>query len=92
MFTVITIMFSGILVGYLLRNLPVFGQINKTISGTIFALLLFLGIAVGLNDTIVSNLQLLGVQALVLAVFSSMGSVLAAWGLHHLFFKKKKMS
>lgn len=90
MFTVIGIMFGGIVVGYMLRKVEILQHIGKPISWTIYALLLFLGVAVGLNDTIMDNLETLGIQAIVFATLGTAGSVLAAWGVYHLFFKEKE--
>lgn len=90
MFTVVGIMFAGILVGYVLRNVKFLEHVGKTVSWTILAMLLFLGIAVGLNDTVIDNLRTLGLQALLMAVLGTLGSVLAAWAVYHFFFKENK--
>ncbi len=90
MFTIIGIMFVGIFVGYLLRNVEFLQRVGKLISLTICALLLFLGISVGLNDNIIGNLQTLGLQALLFAVVGTSGSVLAGWAVDKLFFKNKQ--
>ena len=49
MFVVISIMFGGIAVGYLLRRVELLQKIGKPISYTIFLLLFLLGITVGSN-------------------------------------------
>lgn len=90
MFTIIGIMFLGILVGYLLRNIEFIQRMGKAISWTICALLLFMGIAVGHNDDVVSNLHSLGLQALLFALLGTAGSVLAGWAVDRIFFKKKQ--
>lgn len=89
MFTIIGIMFGGVLIGYLLRNIEFLQQVGKTIFWTICLLLLFLGIAVGLNDNIINNLQSLGLQGLLFAVLTTMGSVFAGWLVDKLYFRKK---
>lgn len=89
MFIVIGIMFGGIAVGYLLRNVQLLQRIGKPISYTILLLLFLLGISVGANPTIVENLGALGGQAFLLALAGTTGSVLAAWGVYNLFFKEK---
>ena len=48
-----------------------------------------LGLAVGGNETVINNLANLGGQALLLAILSTFGSVIAAWAVAKLFFKKK---
>ena len=82
MFTVIGIMFCGIAVGYFFRKVEWLQKIGKPISYTILLLLFLLGISVGANESIVNNLTTLGGQALL-------GSVLAAWGVYHFFFKER---
>lgn len=90
MFTVIGIMFGGVAVGYLLRRMPALEGLGRTISLTIYALLFLLGISVGTNEAIVNNLAALGGQALLLAVASTLGSLLAAWGVYCWFFKERR--
>ena len=89
MFTVIGIMFAGIAMGYLLRKIELLQKICKPISYTLFLLLFLMGISVGANKDIVDNLASLGGQAFLLAVASTGGSVLAGWGVYHLFFKER---
>lgn len=81
-------MFGGIAVGYLLRKVGLLQKTGKPISYTIMLLLFMLGISVGANDAIVNNLATLGGQAFLLAFAGTMGSVLAAWGVYHFFFKE----
>lgn len=89
MFTVIGIMFGGIAVGFLLRKQTFLQKIGKPISYTILLLLFLLGISVGSNNEIIKNLPLLGGQALLLASAGTLGSILAAWGVSKIFFKKE---
>ena len=49
MFTVIGIMFAGIAVGYLLRQVTLLQRIGRPISYTILLLLFLLGTVVGAN-------------------------------------------
>ena len=83
MFTVIGIMFCGIAVGYFFRKVELLQKIGKPISYTILLLLFLLGISVG------ANLTTLGGQALLIASAGTLGSVLAAWGVYHFFFKER---
>ena len=88
MFTVLLIMFGGVALGYLFRRKAILQKLSKPINYTIYLLLFFLGISVGGNKEIISNLPSLGSQALLLAFAGTSGSVLAAWIVYRLFFKK----
>ena len=90
MFTVIGIMFAGIGVGYPFRETRWTQKVSPLISYTIFLLLFLLGISVGANEAIVNNLGTLGTQALLIASASTLGSLLAAWGVYHFFFKERR--
>ena len=87
MFTIIFIMFSGMLAGYLLRRL-LFGRLGRVITALIWMLLFLLGLEVGSNERIVSGLATLGLESLLITLAGTLGSVMAAWGLwrytHHL--------
>lgn len=51
-------------------------------------MLFILGISVGSNNLIVSNLGRFSGQAALLACFSVLGSIIAAWLVYYLFFRK----
>lgn len=89
MFIVIGIMLGGIAIGYLMRKIELLQKIGKPISYTILLLLFLLGISVGSNESIMNNLTTLGGQALLIAFAGTLGSVLAAWGVYHFFFKER---
>lgn len=82
-------MFAGIIAGCLLRKAKFTEYVDKSVSWTILALLFFLGLSVGSNDTVMGNLRQSGLQALLLAFAGTAGSVLAAWAVYRFFFKKK---
>lgn len=88
MFTVFTIMVIGIIAGYFLRRIPDIKIIGKLITGFIFLLLFFLGIAVGHNEKIVNNLTTIGLQALIITMGAIAGSVGVAWFVYKKFFEK----
>ncbi|MBD8346705.1 MULTISPECIES: LysO family transporter [unclassified Dysgonomonas] len=88
MFTVFTIMVIGIIAGYFLRRIPDIKIIGKLITGFIFLLLFFLGIAVGHNEKIVNNLTTIGLQALIITMGAIAGSVGLAWFVYKKFFEK----
>lgn len=80
MFTIITIMLSGMLTGYLLRRF-LFGRLGRVIAVFIWTLLFLLGLEVGSNERIVSGLATLGLEAILITLAGTLGSVWAAWGL-----------
>lgn len=63
MFTIIGIMLTGMLVGYLLRSKRLL-WIHKVITLLIWLLLFLLGIDVGGNETIIRSLAAIGLEAL----------------------------
>ncbi len=79
MFIVIGFMFAGILLGYLLRKMPMLQKISTPISWTIYLLLFLMGISVGTNEEVLRNLASLGGTALLLSLSGTLGSVLMAW-------------
>lgn len=80
MLIIVSIMLCGIGLGYLLRGRNT-AAISKIITVLIWALLFLLGIEVGTNPKIIGGLRNLGVEALVLTIGGSVGSVLASWWL-----------
>ena len=85
MLEVVLVMISGIFIGYLLRkkNLK---YIHKFISVSIYLLLLFLGISVGGNPSIMNSLSTIGVSALIITIGALIGSCSLAWVVYKLFF------
>ena len=90
MFTVIGIMFGGIVVGYLLRKVELLQKIGKPISYTILLLLFLLGISVGANDAIVNNLTTLGGQAFLYRPGRNDRKCFSRLGVYHFFFKERR--
>ena len=78
MFSIISTMFLGIGIGYVLRNWSILQKTEKTISLTIFLLLFILGVSIGSNSLIVNNLGKFGWQAVILASSGVLGSLIAA--------------
>lgn len=82
MFIVLGFMCLGVLTGFLLRKRNIQFQ-NGLILTLIWALLFLLGLEVGMNDTVVHKFASLGLEAAVIAVAATLGSIIAAkllWG------------
>ena len=79
-FTIIGLMGSGVLLGYLSRkrNLNI---VHRIITWLIWILLFLLGTEVGGNKMILEGLHTIGLEALVITLAVVAGSVLGAWGL-----------
>jgi uncharacterized transporter YbjL len=92
MFIVIGIMFGGIAIGYLLRRITLFQKMANPIFYTILLLLFMLGLSVGANKTIMSNLATLGWQALLIAVAGTLGSIIMAKIVYNRFFREREKS
>lgn len=88
MATVLILMTVGVVLGFLLRNKArLLKVVDPSISIAIYALLFLLGVSVGTNKTIISNLDTLGVQALLLTLGGVTGSVVLVYFVHKIFFK-----
>ncbi len=79
-FTIIGLMGSGLLLGYLSRkrNLNV---VHRIITWLIWILLFLLGTEVGGNKMIMEGLHTIGFEALIITLAAVGGSILGAWGL-----------
>jgi uncharacterized membrane protein YbjE (DUF340 family) len=77
---IITIMAAGIAIGWLLRKRS-FKFVGVVLTVLVWALLFFLGIEVGENEKVINSLKDLGLEALLLAVAATAGSIFAAWAL-----------
>lgn len=78
MFTVIGLMFAGMAAGFLLRKRRL-GFVHPAITLLIWALLFLLGVEVGGNEAIIRSLHTIGLEALVLTLGGTLGSVTTAW-------------
>lgn len=89
MLKIVLILVIGVCVGFILRR-RLFAQIvSRVIMCLIYLLLLILGIAVGTNERIVSNLGTIGVKAAIIAASAVLGSMLMAKLLYHFLYKGK---
>lgn len=77
MFLIILIFLAGIGLGYLSRSIRNLNLFSGRISFLLVFLLLFsLGLSVGMNNIIIDNLVMIGLQSLTIAIFAISGSVI----------------
>ena len=88
MFTIIGLMLIGMLLGFLLRKHQL-SKIHQIITTLIWLLLFLLGIEVGNNEQIIKGLHSLGWEAFILTIGGLLGSVISAWALWKILYKKK---
>ena len=90
MIPVLLFMTIGFILGYVLRNKSKFILFsNKATTLIIYLLLFLLGIGVGLNKTIVSNMAKIGLQAILITFGAVLGSLILAYITYTLFFIQK---
>lgn len=90
MIELLAIMFLGMVLGYFLRNHSKFINMSNKLGIIIIYLLLFvLGISVGLNETVISKIDTIGLKALIITIGSLMGSLIFAYITYKLFFVPK---
>ncbi len=84
-------MLSGGLTGFLLSGKKRFHAFTeKATTYIIYILLFFMGLSVGTNKEIMTNIQNLGFQALIISLFAIMGSIVLAKIVFKIFFKNEK--
>lgn len=88
MFTIIGLMLTGMLVGYLLRKQNL-RKIHQVITVLIWLLLFILGIEMGSNEQIIKGLHTIGLEAVILTLGGTLGSVIAAWALWKVLYRVK---
>lgn len=92
MFTFISIMAVGVLIGYPLRHKSQVRKITPLIHIVVCLLLFLLGLSIGLNRLIIDNLGYFCGQAAVISSLSILGSMMAPLAVYHIFFKGKGAS
>ena len=78
----------GLMLGYLLRRKNLC-RIHNVITVLIWVLLFILGVEVGGNEQIIKGLHTIGIEAIILTLGGTLGSVIAAWTLWKALYKKK---
>ena len=89
MFTVISFMLCGVVIGALLRKRDC-SWTSKAITVLIWLLLFLLGVEVGGNTKIIAALPVLGLDAFAISVASTIGSCVCAWLLWKYIQKRRK--
>ncbi len=89
MFTVISFMLGGVVIGALLRKRDC-SWTSKAITVLIWLLLFLLGVEVGGNTKIIAALPVLGLDALTISVASILGSCVCAWLLWRYIQKRRR--
>lgn len=88
MITVLIMMTAGIGIGILSRKKPYIIKTNeKLVSAAIYLLLFLLGVSVGTNKQVISSLHNLGLQALLITLGATMGSILMCYLIYRFIFK-----
>ena len=64
-------------------------RIHQTITILIWLLLFLLGVEVGSNEQIIKGLHSLGLEAIILTFGGTLGSVIAAWALWKVIYRKE---
>ena len=89
MIVILICFLGGIGLGYLGRNrnrLP--GIVSRLADIMLCILLLFLGFSIGVNDSIMSKLYELGLDALILAAGAILGSIVLTYPINYLLQRK----
>ena len=90
MFGVMIVMLSGILIGYILRNIRAIPALVSKINIYIIFLLLFvMGLSVGSTPQVIQGLGTLGLLGIAISVVSIAGSVFLSWIVYRHLFKKE---
>lgn len=77
--TTIFILFGSILFGFLMRKTTIPSAPTWVVTIIVWVLLFLMGISIGSNSEIISNIGSYGKQALVLGILATVGSASAAW-------------
>ena len=78
MLKIVLIMMAGVAAGWLLRRHS-FKYVNTLLVMLVWALLFFLGVEAGENRAVIEGLKDLGVEALLLSLAGTAGSIALAW-------------
>ncbi|MDR1985058.1 MAG: LysO family transporter [Prevotellaceae bacterium] len=91
MLEIIGIMIIGCAAGYIFKSQNKFIRVAERLCSLVIFLLLFsLGLSVGKNDAVMKNISNLGLLSVGIAIAAVAGSVVCAWFLYKIFFRKIK--
>jgi len=90
MLTIILCIIAGIVAGYLLRKNDFVKHTGSLLSVVIMLLLFFLGVSIGTNEQVVNHFASIGLEAFILTVGGTLGSLLCAKLVYQRFFHRKK--
>ena len=86
----ISLLVIGIFIGYLIRKRKkLIAASARLTDAAIFLLLFFLGVSVGMDKEVVTNFRNIGLQAFLITVLATLGSVLVTYLFYRLFFRKR---
>ncbi|HAR37972.1 MAG TPA: DUF340 domain-containing protein [Porphyromonadaceae bacterium] len=86
MINILLCIMAGIAVGYLARKRTVMKYTGSLLSVAIMLLLFFLGLSVGSNEQVVNNFTSIGLDAFLLTVGGTAGSLFCAKWVYKKFF------
>jgi len=88
MVIILIVLTAGIILGFLMRKHErMIRTADRIMNWTIYLLLFLLGISVGVNETIISNIHTIGVRALVLTAVAIVGSVIVSYIVSRFLFR-----
>lgn len=89
MWLILSFLIFGGIAGFLLREIRDFNFYSEKITAyLIYFLLFFMGMSVGINPEIMQNIEKLGFEALLIALFTITGSILLAFLLYKIILRK----
>lgn len=88
---ILIFLLAGFGAGFLLRNRPRIIRAGETLAAySVYAMLLILGISLGIRTEALSQIPRTGLIALVLSLASAAGSVLMVFAVYRFLIRRKK--
>lgn len=89
MISIIFCILVGILIGFLIRNTGLVKYTGILMSVVITLLFFFLGVSVGNNEQVIRNFATIGLDAFILTIGATLGSLFCIKWIYDKFFKVK---